>query len=88
MLAAGREHIDGYPDYLAQPAPVHRPEFSVARLTNPAVRCVGISVNTKGMAADARHVLLDGIASEFGLPCFDPVANGTLSLVEQLRKWP
>ena len=88
-LAAGREHIDGYPDY---PLPsLHQcidQNLSVARLTNPAVRCVGISVNTKGMAADARNVLLDGIASEFGLPCFDPVANGTLSLVEQLRTWP
>ncbi len=83
--AAGRTHVDGYPDY---PLPGLRRcmdfNLEVARLTNPEARCVGISVNTATLTAHARGALLEALGAEFGLPCFDPVATGAAMLVDAL----
>ncbi len=80
--AAGRTYIEGYPDY---PIPDLETcieiNLRMAGLTNPAVRCAGISVNCATLAADERDDLLGAISDRFGLPCFDPVATGPAALV-------
>jgi len=54
------------------------------RLTNPAIRCVGIAVNTAALAeADARAAL-DALAAEYALPAVDPVRFGVGPIVERL----
>lgn len=54
------------------------------RLTNPAVRCVGVSVNTSGLAAEEREPYLRKLAEETGLPCVDPVLQGCDAIARAL----
>ncbi len=83
--AAGRAHIDGYPDYaIPELEACIDANLRMARLTNPQVRCAGISINTAGLPAGERDAYLAGITDRFGLPCFDPVATGTRALVQHI----
>lgn len=56
----------------------------VARLTNPRVRCVGLSVNTSAMTEAAGAEYLRGLENEFDLPCVDPVRTGVSRIVDAL----
>ncbi|HYC06117.1 MAG TPA: DUF1611 domain-containing protein [Azospirillaceae bacterium] len=80
-----RTCIDGYPDF---PIPSLREAIdlylTLGRLTNPAIRCVGISLNTSGMAEAERQAVLERTAAETGLPCVDPIATGVGAIVERL----
>lgn len=58
--------------------------LSMARLTNPNARFVGISVNTSALDEDAALSLLANIEAEFGLPAVDPVRHGVGRIVEAL----
>lgn len=59
--------------------------LSCGRLTNPAVRCVGVSVNTQALSeADAKR-LLDQLAQEYGLPAIDPVRFGITEMAQILK---
>jgi uncharacterized NAD-dependent epimerase/dehydratase family protein len=55
-----------------------------AQLTNPAVRCVGISVNTAGLDAAAAHDYLRRTEDRLALPCIDPVRIGVGAIVDNL----
>ncbi|WP_034161061.1 N-acetyltransferase DgcN [Sphingomonas sp. ERG5] len=83
--AAGRVHIDGYPDF---PLPTLEQCIEVnlrmARMTNPAVRCAGISINTSNLPASDRDAHLRAVADRLGLPCFDPVARGPGALIAHI----
>lgn len=57
-----------------------------ARLTNPDVRCVGISLNTKLMDRRAALDEIKRTEDEFGLPCVDPAVTGVGDLVERLAQ--
>lgn len=83
--AVGRQHVDGYPDF-AIPAledciDIH---LRMARLTNPHVRCAGVSLNTSALPASDRAAHLAQVSKHLGLPCFDPIATGVGALVEHL----
>ncbi|MGH6614505.1 N-acetyltransferase DgcN [Sphingomonas sp.] len=85
--AAGRTHIDGYPDFpLPDLAECIETNLRMARLTNPAVRCAGVSINTQTLSAEARAAHLQAITDRFGLPCFDPVATGAGALVAHIAE--
>jgi len=58
--------------------------LQAARLTNPAVRCVGVSVNTAGLDAAAARDYLQQTGLRLGLPCVDPVRTGVGSIVDRL----
>lgn len=54
-------------------------------LTNPAIRCVGIAINTAALSeAEARSVL-DATAGEHNLPATDPVRFGVGDIVEEIK---
>ncbi|MGX1305371.1 putative NAD-dependent epimerase/dehydratase family protein [Amorphus suaedae] len=54
-------------------------------LTNPAIRCVGIAINTAALSeAEARSVL-DATAAEYNLPATDPVRFGVDDIVEEIK---
>lgn len=53
-------------------------------LTNPAIRPVGIAVNTQALAEGEARALLDKLASEHGLPATDPVRFGVDGLVDRI----
>jgi len=58
--------------------------IEAARLTNPAVRCIGISVNTDALDAAASRDFLRRSEDSLGLPCVDPVRTGVGPLVDRL----
>ena len=84
--AAGRKMIEAFPDF---PLPTIQEliDLTIAngRVTNPAVRCVGISVNTSSLGDDERRDYLANMADEFGLPCVDPVATGVGPIVDHIN---
>ncbi len=59
---------------------------ALGKLTNPAIRCVGIAINTAALSdADAKRVV-QGVTREFALPACDPVRDGVASIVDQLLR--
>lgn len=88
---AARTAIDDYPDY---PVPnIHtciERHLLMARLTNPRVRCVGVSVNTSGLGVrgggggGARRGWLREREAAVGLPCVDPMIDGVGPILDLL----
>lgn len=74
----GRKHLLGYPDY-----PVPSVEDVIAltvqlgRRTNPAIRCVGVSLNTHGMVEEAALRACAEVSARVGLPAADPMREET-----------
>ncbi len=58
----------------------------VAQLTNPSVRCVGISVNTSQLDDAERRDYLAALSDKHGLPAIDPIATGTRDIAEALMR--
>lgn len=58
--------------------------LEAARLTNPAVRCIGVSVNTDALDLGAARDFLRRTEDVLGLPCTDPVRTGVGPLVDRL----
>ena len=58
--------------------------LGAARVTNPACRCVGISVNTSKMSDEERIGYLDKLERESGFHCTDPVALGVETIADRL----
>jgi uncharacterized NAD-dependent epimerase/dehydratase family protein len=82
---AGREEAASYPGYalptLKDCIDLH---VQMGRRTNPAIRCVGISINTMRLPADRRRAYLEDCARQTGLPCVDPLVEGPKSIVDRL----
>lgn len=55
-------------------------------LTNPDIRCVGISINTEKLSADERVDYLTNLSKETGLPCVDPIIDGCGAIVEHIKQ--
>jgi len=59
--------------------------LDAARLTNPGVRFVGVSLNTSSLSeADAGRIL-DSTARSVDLPCIDPIRTGVESILPILE---
>ena len=56
------------------------------RLTNPAVRCIGIAVNTEHLDDAEAHRELEATAAKYSLPCVDPIRTGVKPLVAELSR--
>ena len=84
---AGRKVIEAFPDY---PLPTLQEliELTIAngKLTNPNIRCVGISINTARLSAEARADYLKETGDAHGLPCVDPVATGVGPIVDHINE--
>ncbi len=80
-----RTHMRGLPHY---PLPTLRhcidANLAAGRLTNAAIRCVGISINTSALDGSTADSLLRQTADAFGLPCVDPVRGGVSAIVDRL----
>jgi len=80
-----RPHMRGLPDYrLPELGLCIERNVEAAQLTNPAARCVGVSVNTAAMDAGAARDYLRRTEDELGLPCVDPVRSGVGAIVDHL----
>jgi uncharacterized NAD-dependent epimerase/dehydratase family protein len=59
------------------------------RLTNPAIRPVGIAINTKALSDAEARAYLDRLRHEHALPAVDPVRYGVAEIVDHLvREFP
>ena len=82
-----REHIIGCPSHAVPDVnDCIALNLTMGRLTNPDIRCVGVSVNTKGMATAERERLLNSLAEQTGLPCVDPLIEGVEPLIVQMMQ--
>jgi uncharacterized NAD-dependent epimerase/dehydratase family protein len=58
--------------------------ITCGRLTNPAIRPVGIAVNTKALGDAEARACLHKLAADHELPATDPVRYGVSSIVDRL----
>ncbi len=86
---ATRTHIDGYPGFpLAEIEIGIARHLELARLTNPEVRCVGVSLQLSRLPETARLPALRELEARLGLPCVDPAITGAGRLVDSLLELP
>ncbi|WP_394245472.1 N-acetyltransferase DgcN [Vibrio astriarenae] len=82
-----REHMRGLPGYaLPDIQTCIETNLQAARLTNPDVQCVGISVNTSALGKQEAMSYMDLLETEMGLPVVDPFRQGVSRIVEKLKE--
>lgn len=78
----------GIADYAGYAIPSYESCFEAylgaARLTNPAARFAGVSLNTSRFDEDAARRAIAEVASRVALPCTDPVRFGVASIVDRI----
>jgi uncharacterized NAD-dependent epimerase/dehydratase family protein len=80
-----RRTIDEYPDFPIPDLRVAIDDYLRAgRLTNPAVRCVGLSINTSSLSDADCAEYFRRLTGELGLPVCDPVRTGVDALATAL----
>lgn len=86
---ATRTHVDGYPAVpIVDIATGIERHLELARLTNPAVRCAGISLQLSQLPEERRLDALAALEQRTGLPCADPAVTGTGKLIDALTTPP
>jgi len=58
--------------------------LTLARVSNPTCRVVGVSINTQHMTENEAEAYLAEIEERFGLPTVDPFRQGAARLAEAL----
>ena len=80
-----RKHIADAPHILIPPlADVADQYLRAARLTNPEVRLVGISLNTASLNADSRAGILSEVAELMQVPVFDPMRSSAMEILDRI----
>lgn len=81
-----RTHMRGLPHYPLPPlADCIRLNEQLARLTNPAAKCVAVSVNTSALDRQAADRFLKETEDRLGLPAVDPLRTGVGKIVDRLQ---
>lgn len=83
---ASRRHIEGFPDFpIPSLARAIEAYLQAGRLTNAAIRCVGISINSSSLSEADWQTYRDRLTAELGLPVVDPLrGSGAAALAEAL----
>ncbi len=80
-----RTHMRGLPHFpLPDLETCVAANLAAARLTNPAVRLVGASINTARLGEAAAHDCLRAVEDRLGVPAVDPVRTGVGPIVDRL----
>jgi len=80
-----RQHMRGLPGCpLPDLARCLDANLAAARLTNPAVKPVGVALNTSHLSAGEARAACREIGGRLGLPCEDPVTMGVEAIVDNL----
>jgi uncharacterized NAD-dependent epimerase/dehydratase family protein len=80
-----RSHMRGLPGYPVPSLEALRDlSLAMARMVNPDVAVVAVSINTAGLDEDAAHALLAETEERMGLPTVDPFRQGAARLVDAL----
>ena len=73
----GRTSVLGHPDFaLPSIEAVIEQTIAMGRVTNPQIRCVGISLNTSSLSDEDAEAALAAVQARVGLPAADPVRGG------------
>ncbi|MAJ70799.1 MAG: DUF1611 domain-containing protein [Alteromonadaceae bacterium TMED7] len=84
--ALNRDHMRALP---GRPLPsleqVIEMNLTAARVTNPEVKVIGVSVNTSSVSEDEALAYCNSVTEQLGLPCVDPIRHGVGALVETLE---
>lgn len=84
--ALNRDHMRALP---GRPLPsleqVIEMNLTAARITNPDVKVIGVSVNTSSVSEDEALAYCKSVTEQLGLPCVDPIRHGVGALVEALE---
>ena len=80
-----RDHMRGLPDY-QQPSleELRDTAMTLARVVNPDVKVVGISINTQHLSDEDAKKLCEETEARMGLPTVDPFRHGAGRLVDAL----
>ena len=82
----------GIADYEGYAIPSYEACFeaylAAARLTNPAARFAGVSLNTSSVDEAAALRAVADVAARTGLPCGDPIRHGVAPIVDVILKAP
>jgi uncharacterized NAD-dependent epimerase/dehydratase family protein len=80
-----RRTIDEYPDFPIPNLQTAIDDYLRAgRLTNSAIRCVGVSINSSSLSAAESAEYFQRLTAELGLPVCDPVRNGVDAIATAL----
>ena len=83
--APGRPHMRGLPDYpLPDLGDCIALNETMARLTNPNAKVVGLACNTAEMGQVEAFAVMRELEDQFGMPCTDPVRTGVGALVDAI----
>ena len=81
-----RPHMRGLPDYQLPSLETLRDlALTMARIVNPNVKVVGISLNTSAMSEDESLAYCKDVEARMGLPTVDPFRHGAERLAEALE---
>lgn len=84
---AGRPHMRGMPHFPVIDIPTCIAAcLEAARLTNPAVRCAGVSINTSRLDEAEGRAFCARIAGDTGLVTVDPMRDGVAPLVDAVLR--
>jgi uncharacterized NAD-dependent epimerase/dehydratase family protein len=73
----GRTEILGHPGHrLPSIEAVIEATVLMGRVTNPAIRCAGVSLNTGKLSPEAARAEIEAVARRLGLPTADPLRGG------------
>lgn len=79
--------IEEYPDYPIPPlATAIDAYLRAGRLTNRAIRCAGISINSSAQTESEWQEYRKGLERELDLPVVDPMRGGVAPLAEALQR--
>jgi uncharacterized NAD-dependent epimerase/dehydratase family protein len=80
-----RTHVNSLRDFQLPSLDVAASAYiDAARLTNPAVRLVGVSLITEGMDDAQRARVLDAAQRQLGVPAFDPLKTTLDPVIDRL----
>lgn len=83
-----RQALNGFPHFPVRSLEEVMPGYiAAARLTNPEVRFVGISLNTAALGEAEARAVLEQTQRSTGLPCVDPIRTGVEPIVAQLESF-
>lgn len=81
-----RKFLNDFPHFPLRPLEEVMPAYlAAARLTNPNVRFVGISLNTSSMGDRVAQEVLRHTEQSLDLPCVDPIRTGVDPIVAMLE---
>ena len=82
-----RHTLSGMPDFPVPPIEqVVALTIELGRVTNAAIRCVGVSLNTSAVPELERAAVLAAHERRLGVPAFDPMRGGVGRVVDELLR--